>query len=142
MAARTKPQPLDLRTIWLFSGCTASELRTIRASLDELTVAPGKVLVEEGAIGREFFVIVSGTASVRRGGRKIATLGPGAYFGELALLDRRPRSATVVSETELSLLVLGQRQFTGILDKVPSIARKLLAAMASRLREADAKAFH
>ena len=102
-----KPQPLDLRTIWLFSGCTASELRTIRSSLDELTVPPGKVLVEEGAIGREFFIIVSGKAVVRRGGQKIATLGPGAYFGELALLDRRPRSATVVSETELSLLRAG-----------------------------------
>ena len=135
-------QNLDLKSIWLFSGCSASEIRKIRGSLDELTVAPGKVLCEEGDIGREFFVIASGTASVRRKGRKVATLGPGDYFGELALLDRKPRSATVISEGDLQILVLGQRQFNAILESMPSIARKLLSATATRLREADAKAFH
>ena len=75
-----------------------------------------------------------------RNGRRIATLGPGQYFGELALLDRRPRSATVVSDTDMLLLVLGQRQFNGVLDAVPAISRKLLAAMATRLRESDTKA--
>ena len=135
-------QTLDLKSIWLFSGCSASEIRKIGGALDELTVAAGKVLCEEGDIGREFFVIVSGTAGVRRKGRKVAVLGPGDYFGELALLDRKPRSATVVSESELQILVLGQRQFNAILESMPSIARKLLSAMASRLREADAKAFH
>ncbi|MGH9090630.1 MAG: cyclic nucleotide-binding domain-containing protein, partial [Acidimicrobiales bacterium] len=84
--------------------------------------------------------IVDGQASVRRNGRRIATLGPGQYFGELALLDRRPRSATVISETEMLLLVLGQRQFNGVLDAVPALSRKLLAAMATRLRESDTKA--
>lgn len=133
-------QELDLSRIWLFSTCSARELRTIRKALEEVTVPAGKVLIEEGTIGREFFLIVEGKASVRKGGRKIATLGPGQYFGELALLDRRPRSATVVAETEMLLLVLGQRQFNGILDAVPGIARKLLAAMATRLRESDAKA--
>ena len=77
---------------------------------------------------------------MRRNGRRIATLGPGQYFGELALLDRRPRSATVISETEMLLLVLGQRQFNGVLDAVPSLSRKLLSAMATRLRESDIKA--
>ena len=101
----------------------------------------GKVLVEEGRIGLEFFIIVSGTAAVTREGKKVATLGPGGHFGELALLDRRPRSASVVSETEMDLLVLSQRQFNGLLESVPTIARKMLAAMASRLREADALAF-
>jgi CRP-like cAMP-binding protein len=133
---------LDLKSIWLFSGCSASEIRKIRGALDELTVPAGKVLCEEGAIGREFFVIVSGTASVRRKGRKVATLGPGDYFGELALLDRKPRSATVISDTELQILVLGQRQFNAILESMPAIARKLLSATASRLRDADARAFH
>ena len=85
---------------------------------------------------------MDGTATVSRKGRKVAKLGPGSYFGELALLDRKPRSATVISDTESLLLVLGQRQFNGIIAAVPSLARKLLAAMADRLREADAKAFH
>jgi CRP/FNR family transcriptional regulator, cyclic AMP receptor protein len=132
---------LDLKSIWLFSGCTGSELRRIRSSLDEVQVPKGKVLVEEGRIGLEFFLIVDGTAVVTRNGRKVATVGPGDYFGELALLDRRPRSASVVSETEMDLLVLSQRQFNGLLESVPTISRKMLAAMANRLREADAKAY-
>ena len=69
----------------------------------------------------------------------MATLGPGSYFGELALLDRRPRSASVVSETDMDLLVLCQRQFNSLLESVPTIARKMLSAMASRLRDADAR---
>ncbi len=113
---------LDLKSIWLFSGCTASELRRIRSSLDEVQVPKGKVLVEEGRIGLEFFLIVDGTAVVTRNGRKVATVGPGDYFGELALLDRRPRSASVVSETEMDLLVLSQRQFNGLLESVPTIS--------------------
>ena len=138
MTSRSKE--LDLSKIWLFSACSAKDLRTIRKALEEVTVPPERVLVEEGTIGREFFLIVDGQASVRRNGRRIATLGPGQYFGELALLDRRPRSATVISETEMLLLVLGQRQFNGVLDAVPSLSRKLLSAMATRLRESDIKA--
>ena len=136
-----KPKALDLKSIWLFSSCTGSELRKIRSSLDELELPKGKLLVEEGRIGLEFFLIVDGKASVIRNGRKVATLGPGGYFGELALLDRRPRSASVVSETDMDVLVLSQRQFNGLLQSVPTIGRKLLAAMANRLREADAKAY-
>jgi CRP-like cAMP-binding protein len=136
-----RPKALDLKSIWLFSGCTGSELRRIRSSLDEVQVPKGKVLVEEGRIGLELFIIVDGKAVVTRNGRKVASLGPGDYFGELALLDRRPRSASVVSETDMDLLVLSQRQFNGLLESVPTISRKMLAAMANRLREADAKAY-
>ncbi len=139
MAAR--PQALDLKSIWLFSSCTGSELRKIRSSLDEVVVPEGKVLVEEGRIGLEFFLIVSGTATVTRNGKKVATLGPGGYFGELSLLDRKPRSATVVSDTEMDVLVLSQRQFNSLLQSVPTISRKMLSAMANRVREADAVAF-
>ena len=131
---------LDLSSIWLFSTVSAKDLRLIRRALEEVDVPAGKVLTEEGTVGREFFFIVEGKAIVRRNNRKVATLGPGQYFGEMALLDKRPRSATVVSETEMSLLVLGQRQFNAVLDAVPGLARKLLVAMAMRLREADEKA--
>ncbi|MGO8869818.1 MAG: cyclic nucleotide-binding domain-containing protein [Acidimicrobiales bacterium] len=136
-----RPKALDLKSIWLFSSCTASELRKIRSSLDEVAVPAGKLVVEEGRIGLEFFLIVTGTAAVTRSGKQVATLGPGDHFGELALLDRRPRSASVVSQTDMDLLVLSQRQFNGLLESVPTIARKMLAAMANRLREADAKAY-
>jgi CRP/FNR family transcriptional regulator, cyclic AMP receptor protein len=106
-----------------------------------VVVPEGKLLVEEGRIGMEFFLIVRGTATVSRNGKKVATLGPGGYFGELALLDRRPRSASVVSDTEMDVLVLSQRQFNSVVESVPTIARKLLAAMANRVREADALAY-
>lgn len=131
---------LDLSQIWLFSTCSAKELRAVRRALEQVTVGPGRVLCEEGEIGRELFLIVDGHASVRVKGRRVAVLGPGQYFGELAILDRQPRSATVMSETDLRLLVLGQRDFTGLLDTVPALGRKLLAAMATRLRDADSKA--
>ncbi len=135
------PNAVELKSIWLFSSCSGSELRKIRSSLDEVTVPAGKLLVEEGTVGREFFVVVDGTATVTRNGHTVATLGPGSHFGELALLDRRPRTASVVSDTDLTVLVLSQRHFNGILEAVPSIARKLMAALATRVREMDALAF-
>jgi CRP-like cAMP-binding protein len=133
---------LDLSKIWLFSTSSAKELRLIRKALEEATVPAGRLLCEQGTIGREFFLIVDGQASVRRNNRKVATLGPGQYFGELALLDRRPRSASVTSDTEMTLLILGQREFNAVLDSVPALSRKLLAAMATRLRESDDRAYH
>lgn len=137
-----RPKDSDLSAIWLFSSLSASQLRTIRRSVDEVDVPAGRVLCEEGTVGREFFFIVDGTASVTRNGRKVATLGPGRYFGELSLLDRQPRSATVVSDTGMTLLVLEQRRFNGLLDTMPTLAHKLLVAMSQRLRDADAGAFH
>lgn len=136
----TGARELDLSKIWLFSTCSARDLRTVRRALEEVTVPQGRTLIEEGTIGREFFFIVEGQASVRHGNRKIATLGAGDYFGELALLDRKPRSATVAADSDMRLLILGQRQFNGLLDAVPALGRKLLAAMAGRLRDADSKA--
>lgn len=129
-----------LAQVPLFSACSKKDLRTIARASDEVPVKAGRVLVEEGKPGHEFFLIVDGKAGVYRNGRRVATLGPGQYFGELAILDRKPRSATVKAETDMVVLVLGQREFAGVLDEVPGLARKLLQTMATRLREADAKA--
>ncbi|MDP9336290.1 MAG: cyclic nucleotide-binding domain-containing protein [Actinomycetota bacterium] len=96
--------------------------------------------MNEGDRGSEFFVILDGTARVSRQGRKIATLGPGSGFGELALLDNAPRNATVVADTDMELVVVGQHEFEGLLADVPGFARKMLAGTAHRLREADARA--
>jgi CRP-like cAMP-binding protein len=134
-----KKQELDLGSIWLFSACPTSQLRKIRSAVEEVDVPAGVVLCEEGSVGREFFYIVEGTAVVRRNGRKAATLGPTGYFGELALLDRHPRSATVISETPMKLVVLDQRRFNGLLESTPGMSHKLLVAMSERLREADKK---
>jgi len=129
-----------LAQVPLFSTCSRKDLQKLSKASDEITVKAGKVLVEEGKPGHEFFLIVEGRAEVRRKNRKVASLGPGQFFGELSLLDRGPRSATVIAETEMTLLVLGQREFAGVIDDVPAMAHKLLAALAGRLREADTRA--
>lgn len=111
-----------------------------RAS-DEVDLPAGRHLCEQGSIGREAFVIVGGKAEVRRNGRRVATLGPGDCFGELALLDHGPRTATVTAVTDIDVLVLGAREFAGIIDEVPPIAHKLLKTLAGRIRELDTKTY-
>jgi CRP-like cAMP-binding protein len=128
-----------LASVPLFSACSKKELQLVARRAEDVTVEPGKVLVREGAAGAEFFVIVEGTAEVSRHGNKVATLGPGAAFGELALLDKAPRNATVTAVTPMELVVLGQREFAGIIDEVPGFAHKLLAGLAHRLRQYDAQ---
>lgn len=137
----TKSKGIDLGSIWLFSACPAGQLRMIRRAVEEIEVPAGVVLCEEGSVGREFFYIVDGTAAVKRKDRRVTSLGPGRYFGELSLLDRRPRNATIVSETPMTLLVLDQRRFNGLLESTPGMAHKLLVAMAERVREADKRSF-
>ena len=126
-----------LAQVPLFSALSRRELALVARRAEDVTVPAGKVLVSEGETGQQFFVIMSGEAKLTRRGRKIATLGPGDAFGELALLDKHPRNATAVAETPMELVVLGQREFAGLIDDVPGFARKLLAAMAARLRAAD-----
>ena len=137
--ARADEKLEHLGNMWLFSSCSKRDLQRIAKAGDEVEVPKGRVLCEEGQPGHEFFLIREGLASVRSRGRKVATLGAGQYFGELALLNRLPRSATVVAETDMELLVLGQREFSALLDDIPGLSHKLLETMATRLREADAK---
>src|SRR5258708_5450445 len=115
----------QLANVKLFAACNKKELGILGRASDEITVSAGKELVGEGSTGHEFFLILEGQAAVKRGRKKVATLGPGQYFGELALLDRGARSATVVAETTMTLLVLGQREFSAVLDEVPGLAHKL-----------------
>jgi CRP/FNR family transcriptional regulator, cyclic AMP receptor protein len=128
-----------LAQVPLFSALSKKELQLVARRAEDVRVDPGRILVSEGSTGSEFFVIIDGTATVSRHGRKVATLGPGDAFGELALLDKAPRNATVTAQTEMELVVLGQREFGGLIDEVPGFARKLLAGMARRLRDSDAK---
>jgi CRP-like cAMP-binding protein len=130
-----------LARVPLFAACSRKELQTIAKASDEVTVPSDKVLVEQGTSGRECFVIVDGTASVKRNGRRVATLGPGSYFGELSLLDKGPRTATVTAETPLTVLVLGPREFSSVLDAVPGLSHKLLTTLATRVRDLDTKAY-
>jgi CRP-like cAMP-binding protein len=126
-----------LSHVRLFSTLSQRELRHLVKHAKTVRAGEGTVLVSEGVGGDEFFVIVSGTARVLRRGRRVADLVPGSSFGELALLDRGPRNATIMAATDLELLVVNRRAFNRLLDDLPGFARKLLAAVAARLRDAD-----
>jgi CRP/FNR family transcriptional regulator, cyclic AMP receptor protein len=138
--AKARQEIEYLATVPLFSALTRRELEQVSQASEQIDARAGDELVTEGRIGREFFLILSGRAVVRRHQRKVAELGPGQWFGELALIDNEPRSATVQAVTDMKLLVLGQGEFAGLLDTLPGIAAKLLTGMAHRLREADARA--
>jgi CRP/FNR family transcriptional regulator, cyclic AMP receptor protein len=130
-----------LRQVTLFATCSRRDLQKVAHRSQDMRVAAGTTIVHEGDDGDEFFVILDGTASVSRHGSKVATLGPGSGFGELALLiEDAPRNATVVADTDMELVVLGQPQFDGLLNEVPGFARKMLSGTAHRLREADFRA--
>lgn len=130
-----------LAAVPLFAACSKKELQAVARATDEVTLPAGATLCEQGTTGREAFIIVSGTAEVRRNGKKVAGLGPGACVGELALLDHGPRTATVTAATDLSALVLGAREFAAIIDDVPPIAHKLLRALAARVRDLDTQIY-
>jgi CRP/FNR family transcriptional regulator, cyclic AMP receptor protein len=128
---------LDLKNIWLFSSCTSSELKKVSRALHEAEVPKGRVLVEEGEMGAYLFIIVSGIAVVTRRNRTVATLGRGDFFGELSLLDRKPRSASVECRTDVEILLLSYGRFSKLLDSAPTVRKKLLDLLASRLRESE-----
>lgn len=130
-----------LASIPLFSALSRKELQRVAKASDEVTVKEGHELTRQGDVGREMFVIVDGSATVKRNGRKIGTAGPGTAVGELSLLDKGPRTATVTADGECKLLVLGAREFAGVLDEVPSVAHKVLAALASRIRDLDTQIY-
>ena len=138
----SKKSYLDsLRRVALFSSCSTKDLEKIAKAGDEVKMDAGSVIVDQGQTGREAFVIISGSATVKRNGKKVATLGAGAVVGELSLLDHGPRTATVVADTECTMLVISQRQFLAVIDAIPAISHKLLATLAGRIRELDRQYF-
>ena len=102
----------------------------------------GKVLMREGDAGREFFVLVTGTVVIDRGGTRVRTLESGDFFGEIALLAEGPRTATATTEGPATLLVLGHREFHSLMDKYPAIRTCVLDALAKRIRNLEPEAAH
>jgi CRP-like cAMP-binding protein len=120
----------------LFSRCSRRQLRAIAALADEIERPSGRVLAREGTLGLEFFVIVDGAAEVRRGSRRVALLGAGDFFGEIALVTRTPRTATVTLIEASTLLVMAERDFDTLLKDDPQIQARILRALGDRLAEA------
>jgi CRP-like cAMP-binding protein len=134
--ARDTDATARLRQVPLFSACSTRELRAIAGVVKEVRHPKGTVIAREGDPGVGLFVIVEGDAEVAIGGKRMAKLGPGDFFGEIALLDGGPRSATVNALSDLKLLGLTEWVFRGLLQEHPSIAVKTLESMAGRLRSA------
>ena len=133
---RSKAKTDLLKSVPLFEHCSRRDLGRIAEITDEVAAEDGEVLITEGDRGRDFFVIISGEVEVRRKGRKVATLGPGTFFGEMALLSNQPRTATVSAVSPLRLLVIADRAFVDLLDAMPELWLKVARSLAERL-EAD-----
>lgn len=125
-----------LGEVALFSRCTARQQRTIARHAQIATLPAGVELVRKGEPGDALFVILEGEAVVQQEGDEVDRVGPGAYFGELAILDGAPRSATVVAATDVKVAVIGIRMFRTMLREFPDLAEQLLVALAGELRAA------
>jgi CRP/FNR family transcriptional regulator, cyclic AMP receptor protein len=117
----------------LFSECSRKHLNEIAGIADEIDLKEGKELTSEGRPGREFFVLIDGTADVRRGNRRINQMGAGDFFGEISLITQRPRTATVVATSPVRALVITDRSFRRLLEHQPEIQGKVMSALAARL---------
>jgi CRP-like cAMP-binding protein len=122
-----------LRGIPLFANCSKRDLSSVSGIADEIDLSEGKELTRQGKPGREFFVLVDGTADVLKNNRKVASLKAGDFFGEIALVSDAPRTATVRASSPVRALVVTERNFKRLLDEQPEIQRKVMTALAERL---------
>jgi CRP-like cAMP-binding protein len=129
-----------LERVPLFHGLSKKQLRLVASVATRLDEPAGAVLTREGQTGNEFIIVLEGDIEVRRGDRVVATRGPGTYVGEIALLDNRPRTATVVAKTPVVIEVIARREFRGLLGETPELAEEIMATMAKRLAELEAPA--
>jgi CRP-like cAMP-binding protein len=126
-----------LARVPLFSACNKAELKNLAQRTTDIKVDAGQVIIRERQGAYDFFVVFEGQAEVTREGKPVAVIGPGDFFGELALLDRGLRDATVTALTPMEIIVLSQWDFEQALDEAPRMTRKLLTGMARRLRSLD-----
>jgi len=130
----------QLEAVPLFWGLSKKQLRRISSLMTRVDRPAGQVLTSEGKSGNEFFIVLEGEVEVRQGDRVIATRGPGDYLGEIALLDDRPRTATVVATTPVSVEVLSRREFMSLLAEAPELSEQIMATVAQRLADLEAQA--
>ena len=139
---KVDPRVVVLRSVPLFSGCTDRELEAISKMTKPVQFPEGKEICKEGQTGLGLHVITDGETKVVINGRTRRRLGPGAFFGEMAVIDNGPRSATVVAASPVSTISLSAWDFKDVVQNHPSIAVKVMEEMSRRLREADAAMSH
>ena len=142
MATHTDQKLELLKHVPLLSELGGREIQEVGRLAEEIDVASGKVLMREGDIGQEFYVIVDGTVRIDRGGKTVKTLSSGDFFGEIALVDGGPRTATATTESPSKLLVVGHREFNSLMDAYPSIQSCVFRALGSRIRSLEPDAAH
>jgi CRP-like cAMP-binding protein len=136
-------QKLELLTRTpLFAELGRRELEEVGRLADEIDVPAARILMREGETGQEFFVLVEGSVNIDRAGKRVRTLEPGDFFGEVALLSEGPRTATATAETPSKLLVLAHREFHSLMAQFPSIQTSILSCLATRLRRLEPDAAH
>ncbi|MDH4142772.1 MAG: cyclic nucleotide-binding domain-containing protein [Chloroflexota bacterium] len=134
-------QKLDLlRTIPLFSALGKKEIARLGQLMDQIDVPAGRVLMRQGDIGHEMFVIISGKLTVERDGSLVAERGPGSVVGEIALLAEMPRTATVTVVEPAQVFAMGHREFHALMDEMPSVRTSVLEVLAGRLSTLDPQA--
>jgi CRP/FNR family transcriptional regulator, cyclic AMP receptor protein len=126
-----------LRQIPVFSSCSERELKAVARLGAVVSVEAGHILTKQGRLGREFFVVLTGSATCHVDEDLVATFGPGDFFGEMGLVDRQPRSATVRATTAMEVLVIDSREFATLLAESLSTTRKILAELSKRVRAAQ-----
>lgn len=117
-----------------FTGFSDDELARVAELADDVRAETGALLTEQGRVGQECFVVVEGQASVYVGDAFVATVGPGTMVGEMALLEHRPRAATVIADTPMRLLAFDTKRFRTLLDEMPKAGERVNALLAARIR--------
>jgi CRP/FNR family transcriptional regulator, cyclic AMP receptor protein len=126
-----------LKKVPIFSSLSTRYLRKLGQLMDETRIKPGKILVQQGKTGWDFYLIAEGEARVEKNRKKIRILKPGDFFGEISLIDGGPRMASVISETEMTLLAVSNRSFMKLVDSIPGFSRAMLIALCNYIREAE-----
>lgn len=134
---RTSERAQALRTIPLFRELDGSDLEQVAKMSFGVMRQPGEVIIQEGDVGTEMFLLVDGTARVERNGQVIGEVGRNSVIGEMALIDTHRRSASIIAETECELLAVPYDKFWTFVDHVPSVQRKLLVTLSRRIRELE-----
>jgi len=127
-----------LAKVPLFNGLSKKQLREVSSLATRLDEPAGTLLTKEGRVGNEFIIVLEGEIEVRKGDEVVATRGPGSYVGEIALIDNRPRTATVIAKTPVVIEVIGRREFRTLLADAPELQAEIMNTMAQRLAELEA----
>jgi CRP-like cAMP-binding protein len=138
MLLRRSSQKIDLlKKVPLFNNLSQRHLKEITKHADQVQVEKGRVLAQQGKTGWEFIFIVEGKARVEKDGKVIRQLSKGDFFGEISLIDGEPRTATVIAETDMTILIVHKKSFDHLLDTIPGLQRKILVSFCQYLRRAE-----